>query len=191
MLHERQEQTGQFLFPLSPVRSCPTEVLIKSFNDAELTVCRIMWQGNLLNCFSSCWTLCWFYWLENEGCSCSPHELQVQRSQRWAAFSSDQGNKHSHFHCQEPETRDVIVLFFSGTLLLSQWIVTKAILGKTGTNHIPVRLSSLLWGSERMYSKTFPVSHVVQYFGCGGRVLKIPLKNVDMWGAWPSGAPFH
>ena len=33
--------------------------------------------------------------------------------------------------------RDVIVPAFSGTLLLSQWIVTKAIPGKTGTNHIP------------------------------------------------------
>jgi len=34
--------------------------------------------------------------------------------------------------------RDVIVPAFPGTLLLSQWIVTKAIPGKTGTNHIPV-----------------------------------------------------
>ena len=33
--------------------------------------------------------------------------------------------------------RDVIVPAFPGTLLLSRWIVTKAILGKTGTNHIP------------------------------------------------------
>ena len=34
-------------------------------------------------------------------------------------------------------SRDMIVPAFSGTLLLSQWIVTKAIPGKTGTNHIP------------------------------------------------------
>ena len=34
-------------------------------------------------------------------------------------------------------TRDVIVPAFPGTLLLSQWIATKAIPGKTGTNHIP------------------------------------------------------
>ena len=33
--------------------------------------------------------------------------------------------------------RDVIVPAFPGTLLLSQWIATKAIPGKTGTNHIP------------------------------------------------------
>ena len=33
--------------------------------------------------------------------------------------------------------RDVIVPVFPGTLLLSQWIATKAIAGKTGTNHIP------------------------------------------------------
>ena len=33
---------------------------------------------------------------------------------------------------------DVIVAAFPGTLLLSQWITTKAIPGKTGTNHIPV-----------------------------------------------------
>ena len=33
---------------------------------------------------------------------------------------------------------DVIVPAFPGMLLLSQWIATKAILGKTGTNHIPV-----------------------------------------------------
>ena len=31
----------------------------------------------------------------------------------------------------------MIVPAFPGTLLLSQWIATKAILGKTGTNHIP------------------------------------------------------
>ena len=34
--------------------------------------------------------------------------------------------------------RDVIVPAFPGTLLLSQWIATKAFPGKTGTNHIPV-----------------------------------------------------
>ena len=34
--------------------------------------------------------------------------------------------------------RDVIVPAFPGTLLLSQWIATKAIPGKTGTDHIPV-----------------------------------------------------
>ena len=33
--------------------------------------------------------------------------------------------------------RDVIVPAFPGTLLLSQWIPTKAILGKAATNHIP------------------------------------------------------
>ena len=31
----------------------------------------------------------------------------------------------------------MIVPAFPGTLLLSQWIATKAIPGKTGTNHIP------------------------------------------------------
>ena len=31
----------------------------------------------------------------------------------------------------------MIVPAFSGTLLLSQWIATKTIPGKTGTNHIP------------------------------------------------------
>ena len=36
-----------------------------------------------------------------------------------------------------PYHRDVIILAFSRTLLLSQWIATKAIPGKTGTNHIP------------------------------------------------------
>ena len=34
------------------------------------------------------------------------------------------------------KSRDVIVPAFPGTLLLSQWIITKAIPGKTGTNHI-------------------------------------------------------
>ena len=34
-------------------------------------------------------------------------------------------------------SRDVIVLAFPGTLLLSEWIATKAIPGKTGPNHIP------------------------------------------------------
>ena len=38
--------------------------------------------------------------------------------------------------------RDVIVPVFPGTLLLSQWIATKAIPGKTGTNHIPVYVYS-------------------------------------------------
>ena len=33
--------------------------------------------------------------------------------------------------------RDVIVPAFPGTLLLSQWIATKAIPEKNGTNHIP------------------------------------------------------
>ena len=33
--------------------------------------------------------------------------------------------------------RDVIVPAFPGTLLLFQWIATKAIPGKTGTNYIP------------------------------------------------------
>ena len=32
----------------------------------------------------------------------------------------------------------MIVSVFPGSLLLSQWIATKAIAGKTGTNHIPV-----------------------------------------------------
>ena len=35
---------------------------------------------------------------------------------------------------------DVIVLAFPVTLLLSQWIATKAIPGKSGTNHIPAKL---------------------------------------------------
>ena len=38
--------------------------------------------------------------------------------------------------------RDVIVPAFPGTLLLSQWMTTKAIPGKTGTNHIPVIYAS-------------------------------------------------
>ena len=48
-----------------------------------------------------------------------------------------------------PQCWDVIVLAFPGTLLLSEWIATKAIPGKTRTNHIPeyaARDSQLLNG---------------------------------------------
>ena len=45
-------------------------------------------------------------------------------------------------HSTSPDfSRDVIVPAFPGTLLLSEWIATKAIPGKTGTNHIAASLT--------------------------------------------------
>ena len=44
-------------------------------------------------------------------------------------------------HYQHVPCRDVIVPAFPETLLLSQWIATKAIPGKTGANHIPAVVS--------------------------------------------------
>ena len=45
----------------------------------------------------------------------------------------------------------MIVPAFPGTLLLSQWIATKAILGKTGTNHIPVDTPGVMSPDEAVH----------------------------------------